>query len=106
MYTPLLLIQTATDPFISWLLSNGSEALLWGYLIIDKVLPKFFPQFFRVWNRRVSTEDRLFKIIEDSNQSNKNLAVALNRIEEVVKTSTIAITNLDRRVEQVESKIK
>lgn len=106
MYTLLLLIQAATDPFIDWLTRNGSETLLWTYLIVDKVLPKFFPQLFKVWNRRVSSEERLFRIIEESNISNKNIAVALNRIEEVVRTCTTAITNLDRRVEQVESKIK
>lgn len=86
MFILPLLVQVTTEPFTSWVLANGSETLLWGYLFVDKVLPKFFPEMFKVWNRRVSSEERLFRIIEESNDVIKDNAVALSRIEEVIRT--------------------
>jgi hypothetical protein len=69
------------------------------YLFVMYALPKLSPAWTKILNRRVDTENRLFKILEEKNETDKELAIAISGL-------TATISSIDRRVEKVEDILK
>lgn len=76
-------------PLVSWALV--------AYIVVKDILPSILPQAFQVWNKQVSTEDRLFAIIEQNAKSNAEWTIAITKL-------TDTMSSFDARLARIESK--
>ena len=83
------------DPLTLILQTYGIWAFL-GYVVIKDVLPKLFPSVAKAIDKRVSVEDRLFTVIERSNECFIEVARALEGLRN-------ALEGLDQRVYHIEN---
>lgn len=82
----LHLIQVATDPLGEVLLGSTDRVIFFTYILVREIFPKVFPQLTKLWGKKISTEDRLFNIIQELNKQQVALTIALEKL-------TNAITN-------------
>jgi ABC-type transporter Mla subunit MlaD len=86
-------------------ITSWSPYLILAYIIIKEVLPKLFPTIANAINKRTSTEDRLFRLLENSNTATKELTATLHELHFAVEGLGIALVRLDQRVDKLESAI-
>lgn len=72
-----------------------SPIVLIAYLIIRDLIPKIWPDIVKVWSSKVSTEEHLFKLLEQSNKANQDLAASLAHLG-------VTLDKIDERLERVE----
>lgn len=75
------------------------------YLLVKDVLPKAFPQVAEAISKRVSTEQRLFTLLEKSNDNNAALASSLTKLELTLNCVNTAVHTLSERIDKVEDTI-
>lgn len=85
-----------TPEIIIALLQNGGVWVFYAYIFFIHVLPKISPSISKIMGHR---ENQLISIIKDSNKTNEKIAVALSEL-------SIAINQLNHRVEKVEDVLK
>lgn len=75
------------------------------YLLVKDVLPKAFPELAKAWSKRLSTEDRLFQLLEKNSNNNAALAASLTKLESTLTSVNIAVQSLSQRIDRVEDTI-
>ncbi len=84
------------DDILKLLTENGASVyLLVAYVLIKDVLPKFFPQLGVILSKRISTEERLFKVLEDNTEVLIKLNLAFVELSDTLK-------HIDDRIEDIE----
>jgi hypothetical protein len=73
-----------------------------AYILIKDVLPKIAPEFTKIFTKRASNEDRLFHIIEQINDRDKELIETLVKLQVSIETLTTTMTGIDSRVARIE----
>ena len=84
-------LQELTNQPITWIVIV--------YILIKEVLPKLAPDFFAIWNKKISMEDRLFQIIEKNTEALVNLKLAVEGL-------ALSIVQTNDRVDRLEDYIK
>lgn len=79
--------------------SEDINILFVVYIFVKDILPLIIPDAVKVWSKGKSREDRLFAIIEQNNERDKELAVALTKL-------TDAMEGIDKRIAAIENKCK
>lgn len=93
------------DELTVLLAQYGPYAVI-AYLLIKDVFPKVFPEFAKAWNKRISTEDRLFKLLEKNSEAGVALASSLTKLETTLTNVNIAVQTLSQRVDRVEAAVQ
>lgn len=87
------------------LLQYGPYALL-AYILLTDVLPKISPEFAKAISKYVSTEDRLFKLLERNSDAGAALAASLTKLESTLSSVNIAVQTLSHRIDNLEAAMK
>lgn len=74
--------------------------MLLAYILLKDIIAPNMPEYMKFWNKRLSTEDRLFAIIEKSNEAQSALSITLTRLEEAFRTLEKTLDNRLARLEQ------
>lgn len=73
------------------------------YLFVTDVIPRIFPEFTKVISKRISTEDRLFQLLEKNGDVGTALAASLTKLESTLNSVNIAVQTLSQRIDVVET---
>lgn len=69
------------------------------YVFVNNILPKLVPDALKIWSKTNTREDRLFNIIEQSNERDRDIAVAITKL-------TDAMEGFDKRLAAIENKCR
>jgi hypothetical protein len=72
-----------------------SPYLILIYILIKDIIPKLFPELLKTLNKRLSTEDRLFLVLEKNTQALCELSTSISTLGQTLK-------DLDGRVSRIE----
>lgn len=92
------------DP-TSALIQYGPWAVV-VYILAKEVLPLVAPGLVKSWSKRVTTEERLFKLLERSIDGDQKLAETLAGLKHAVEGLGGTLIRLDSRVTQIEQDLQ
>lgn len=72
------------------------------YLFIEKVFPRIWPDYIKTVGKRISNEDRLFKLFEDNSANSVKLAETMLRLQASIDGLSTTLVLLDHRVDRLE----
>lgn len=72
------------------------------YLFIEKVFPRMWPDYIKVIGKRISNEDRLFKLFEDNSINSVRLAETMIKLQSSIDGLAVTLVALDQRVDRLE----
>lgn len=83
------------EPIIAAIQDQPITWVLVAWVFVKDILPKLIPGVEKYFDKRVSTEDRLFKVLEDNVKSNTVLGESLSKLSNTVE-------RMDTRLQRVE----
>lgn len=73
-----------------------------AYVVATQTLPKLAPDLFKFLSAKVSTEERLFKLLEQNTINSLHLTETLIKLQLSIDGLSHTLTTLDQRVEVIE----
>lgn len=87
------------------------DTITWAlvaFTFVDKILPMIIPDAMKIWSKKQSTEDRLFKILEQNVATGRDIANAMDNLKDSVDQQTSFIKafadQTEQRLNNLESK--
>lgn len=78
--------------------------IILAWLLIKEVVPLLLPQITKAYNKRITTEDRLFEILKESNAIHKECALVLLKLSQGLDLLTERVYHLDEQVQRLNDK--